>query len=499
MESPILAMHGISKTFPGVHALKNVDLEFRKGEVHALVGANGAGKSTVVKILSGSIAKDAGQMEFEGKAVEITSPEDAEALGIATVYQEVDTVLVPTLSVAENLFLRATGPRWIRWSKLYDTAKQWMAVVGWHGNVRTPVHMLSLAEKQLIVIARALGRQAKVLILDEPTASLGTAEAEALHTMLRHLRDAGLTVLYISHRLNEVFALADRLTVMRDGQRVFTLDVAGTPPAELHQRVVQGMLSESLAAYYPKTPVPPGEVLLEVENLRAPGVHGVSFAVRAGEILGITGLVGAGKTELAHALYGVTQPLAGTIRLGGVARQICHPHQAVQLGMYMIPEERRQQGVFVDESCTVNLSITDDSRWVRKARVKALARDLAEQVRLVTSSLDKPVRWLSGGNQQKVSLGKWIGLKGQVFIFDEPTKGIDVGAKTEIYRLMTALAKRGAAILLISSEIEEVLGMSDRLLVLYQGTVAAEYNADVSEHEVLKMATGGGYLRVGEH
>ncbi len=498
MQNPVISMNGIGKYYPGVQALRDVDIEFHQGEVHALVGANGAGKSTLVKILSGGVPEYEGQVIVNGTQVTITSPQMSEKLGIVTVYQEVDTVLVPTLSVGENLFLSSTGTKLVHWRDMYRKAQLFMQKVGWNGNVKTLVRDLSLADKQLTVIARAIGRNASVIIFDEPTASLGTAEADKLKTIIQSLRNDGISILYISHRLNEVFTLADKITVMRDGKKIFTSPVRGVDQEVLHSRVVQGMLSKALDCYYPKEEIRLGEAVLEVSHLTSPDVHNINFTVRSGEILGITGLIGAGKTELAQLLFGVTRPSFGSIKLEGKAKIISSPYAAIHLGIYMVPEERRRQGVFMEESCTMNLSIAALGRFVNYSKLNSIARQLSERVRLITSSLQKHVKLLSGGNQQKVVIGKWLSKSGKIFIFDEPTKGIDVGAKSEIYRLMTDLAKTGAGILLISSEIEEALGMSDRTLVMYKGSIAAEYGTGVTQDEVLKMATGGGLLRVSE-
>ncbi len=489
---------GLGKTFPGVVALKDVNLEVTGGRIHALVGANGAGKSTLIKILTGYYSDYEGQIEINGTPVTISRPSEAFAHGIEVVHQEVDTTLVPYLSVAENLLIEklasgATGT-FLRRGKLFKEARRIIEGLDLSLNidVRQRVEDLSLHQKQLLVIARAISRKASFLILDEPTASLDLGDTKRLFNILKRLREQGVGIIYVSHRLSEVKELADEVTVLKDGRKVahFVGDF------DLAQ-VVEAMLGVSQAeAFPPREKRELGEVVLEARHITQHGhVYDVSFQVHRGEILGITGLTGAGKTELLHLLFGSRKPDAGEVLIDGRRIQFSHPGSAVRYGIYLVPEERRRQGLLLEETVRANIALPFLKMFcmwgvVRKRLEKNHAQRVIKQVKLVPPDPEKKVKYLSGGNQQKVVVGKWLGKKARVIMFDEATQGIDVGAKREIYRLVHNLA-RDAGVIFASSDIEEVLGLADRILVIRNGRVVAEFSASEADRRVvLEYATG---------
>lgn len=487
---------GLGKAFPGVVALQDVDFEVHSGTVHALVGANGAGKSTLIKILSGYYPEYQGQIKIDGTPVIVTKPADALARGIEVVHQEVDTTLIPYLSVAENLLIEklASGRTgtFIRMGQLYKEARQMAERLEMDMDVRKRVEDLSLHQKQLLVIARALSRRLTFLILDEPTSSLGLREIDRLFELLRTLKQQGVGIIYISHRLAEVREIADEVSVLRNGRKVahFTgnLDLVQIVEAML------GMPAEG--TFPPKHGGDRGEVVLDVRNLGQRGrIHDVSFQLHRGEILGITGLTGAGKTELLHLLFGAQRPDTGEILIDGQPVRFNRPGTAVNHGVFLIPEERRRQGLLVENSVRENITLPflklfSTAGWVLRQRENNHAQHIIKQVGLTPPEPEMKVKNLSGGNQQKVVIGKWLGGEPRVMIFDEATQGIDVGAKREIYNLARRLADK-TGVIFASSEIDEVLGLADRVLVIRDGRVVAEFPAAEADRQVvLEYATG---------
>ena len=486
-------MQSIRKSFPGVIALDDVDLEVEPGEVHVLLGENGAGKSTLMKILSGSQGKDAGEIALDGVRVEIQGPRHAQALGIRTIYQELN--LVPPLSAAANIFLGKEPGRWglLDRAAAEGEAARLLAELGVTIDPGRPVRELGIAHQQMVEVAKALREEGRILIMDEPTSALTATEIGELFAAIERMRARGTSIIYISHRLEEVARIGDRATVMRDGRRVATLPARGTPIPEL----VRLMVDRDVGEHFPRRRVAPGDELLRVENLvRGTAVRDVSFSLRRGEIVGITGLLGAGRTELARTLIGAEPADSGRVTVKGRAVSLRHPSQALAHSLGLVPEDRKTQGLVLGLSVARNAALTSTGRlspWgvVSSAAESALADRCVRDLRIKTPSLGQPVRLLSGGNQQKVVLGKWLAAGVDVLIVDEPTRGIDVGAKVEIYELMNRLTAEGKAILMISSELPEVLGMSDRVLVMRGGRIVAEREAArTTQAEVLAFALG---------
>jgi rhamnose transport system ATP-binding protein len=474
----ILALDGITKSFPGVRALSNISFDVREGEVHALLGENGAGKSTLIKIMSGVHRADTGTLKLDGKEVDFASPQEAQAAGIATIYQEL--LLFPELTVAENIFMgHAPKTRFgtLDWPAMKQRARELLASLDIHDlDVTALVGSLSVGNKQRVEIAKALSHKARILIMDEPTAALTEHDVERLFRIVRLLRDRGVGIVYISHRLEEVFLLADRVTVLRDGTFVATKPVAATD----HDDLIQMMVGRRIEQLFPKAATRPGAVVLELEQVSyAPITRNVSLRLRAGEILGIAGLVGSGRSELAEVIFGMTPAESGTIRIDGRAVTIASPSDAKHLGIAYVPEDRGRQGLVRPMPISENVSLASLSRvanrfFIDRRREAALAEESVERFQIRASGIGQIVGKLSGGNQQKVGLSKWLATEPRIIIMDEPTRGIDVGAKAEIHRLMGELAQKGLAILMISSELPEVLGMSDRVLVMRGGTIVAE-------------------------
>jgi rhamnose transport system ATP-binding protein len=498
----LLKLTNVSKSFAGVHALKGVSFELRAGEIHALVGENGAGKSTLIKIISGAHQPDAGTLEIGGQTILQNDPVLSRSLGIAVIYQK--PALLPDLTVAENiaLGLEARGAwRRVRWASRRRQAQELLDRVGASINPNALVHTLSMPQQQLVEIARALGANARVLILDEPTASLSDREVDRLLQVLRDLRGQGVGIIYISHRLEELPQIADRVTVLRDGSSIATRPMAEVDRAEL----IRLMVGREVTAIFPKQTVAIGATILALHNLgcRASGVHGVGFEVRVGEIVGLAGLVGAGRTELARILFGLTPADTGEIHWQGSAIKISSPKQAVQLGIAYVPEDRRRHGVILEMPVATNatLAVLDrisSAGWLNFRAEKLLAGDYVKHLAVKTASLQTPVGDLSGGNQQKVAISRWLATQPRLLILDEPTQGIDVGAKAEIHRLMSDLAGRGMAVLMISSELPEILGMSDRIVVMHAGTVTGILNRDeATQEKILSLALGHAPAGVG--
>ena len=482
-----IAMKDISVEFPGVKALQHVGCDFEGGRVKALVGANGAGKSTLMKVLSGVNSNYTGQITFDGRPVEIRSPGDAKKLGIEIVYQEVDTALVPSLSVGENIMteylvygLKKGGV--VNWKHLHSEAARVLERLHVPLDTHVLVSSLTLAQKQMVVIARAALGNCSFLILDEPTAPLSQNETEKLFDLVRQLKAEGVGIIFISHRLDELFEICDSITVLRDGQliKTFDLDETTTIPS-----IVELMLGRAYNEAIDRSGREIGGTLLETRGLadREHRVTGVDMTVRRGEIVGLSGLVGAGKTELCKTLFGAFGKQEGELLLNGRPVQASSPAQAVKSGMAFIPEERRKEGILVGEPVVSNLSLATLSKHTR-----ALSVDL----KIKTPSIRQRVGLLSGGNQQKVTIGKWLDSGADLYIFDEPTKGIDVGAKAEVYRLIVELARQGKGIIYASSEQSEIMSLTDRVYVMYSGKIQKELvTAETDEAELLFYSTGG--------
>ncbi len=486
-------MRGVSKAFPGVQALADVSLAVHAGEVHMLLGQNGAGKSTLIKILYGAYQPDQGEFLFDGHPVRIQSPADARRLGIAVIFQEFS--LVPHLSIAQNIFLGREPRRRVPWlvdhQALHAQARRVLDTLQIDLDVRTPVHKLGVAQQQMVEIAKALSQNARVLVMDEPTAAISDREIEVLFDRIRALRRDGMGLIYISHRLREVFDIGDRITVLRDGQRVADVRPSDTTTADL----VRTMVGREVSTTYRKAfCAQPGETILETRQLTATnGISGADIEVRAGEIVGLAGLVGAGRTELARAIFGADALVSGEVRLLGQALS-GGPVTSVERGIGLVPESRKTQGLALIHSVQDNMLLAGlrrhfPSGWYRRGAAVRLAVGLIEQLRVATPSPGRATKFLSGGNQQKVVIGKWIGAGSRLYIFDEPTRGIDVGAKVEIYGLLEQLVSKGAAVLMISSELPEIVAVCDRAYVLRDKTVVGHLSrTELTEERILQLA-----------
>jgi ribose transport system ATP-binding protein len=495
-KTPLLQMSQINKSFPGVQALQGVDLTVYTGEILALVGENGAGKSTLVKILNGVYAADSGTIWWRGEAIELHSPHDAQTYGISMIHQEL--ALIPYLDAGKNIYLgrepQGLISGTVNWRKLYRQAQTDLDELGLTINPRTPVRFFPLAQQQMIEVAKALSIDASLIVMDEPTSSLTEREVETLFAQMRGLRERGVSIIFISHRLEEVLHIADRVTVLRDGQLVGSEPVSALTTDD----IIRMMVGREVGTIYEKREQPPTEdVVLEVEGLcRGKRVQNINFKLHRGEILGIAGLVGAGRTELAETIFGAHPASSGTVHLEGQPITIRRPQQAIRYGIGFVPEDRKRQGLFLRMSVSTNIVIATIYRLTRLllihwGRVSQIAGDSIDRLNIRTPSQEQRVRNLSGGNQQKVVIARWLTLDPKVLILDEPTRGIDVGAKAEIYRLMNRLAERGVGILMISSELPEVMGISDRILVMHEGRVTGQFDANtVTEDELMNAATG---------
>ena len=493
--APLLEVRDIEKTFPGVRALSGVSFEVRAGEVHALLGENGAGKSTLIKIISGVYEPDSGSILIGGRETRFTSPEDAKRAGVATIYQEL--LLFPELTVAENIFLGhapRAGMGRIDWSAMRARAEALLASLEIDDLAANQVvGALSVGNRQRVEILRALSHDARILIMDEPTAALTESDVTRLFDIVRRLRARGVGIVYISHRLDEIFAIGDRVTVLRDGAYVGARNVADTNASEL----VQMMVGRRIDNLFPKTTVPFGAPVLEARDIvRHPITKGVSLTVRAGEIVGLAGLVGSGRSELAQTLFGITPAELGEIRLMGEGVTIDSAETARSKGIAYVPEDRGVQGLVRPMSVLHNFSLAalgslSRAGFIDRGAERRMAEEGVRRFRVKTSSVDEVAGRLSGGNQQKIVLGKWLANNPKLLILDEPTRGIDVGAKAEIHRLMSELAGAGVAILMISSELPEVLGMSDRVLVMREGRLVAEFDRAHATSETVGAAMMG--------
>ena len=492
--APVLKMSHIGKTFPGVVALNDVDFELRRGEVHILLGENGAGKSTLMKILSGAYQKTAGEIRLDGSDIEIKNPKHAQELGISIIYQEFN--LIPHLTVGENIFLGrepARLPGVIDQRAVFQQATHALSALGLTLNPRKLVKELRVAEQQMVEVAKALSLDARILIMDEPTAALTEHEIKELFATIRSLKEKGVAIVYISHRMEELFEIGDRVTVLRDGRSVGTYDVPQMTKSEL----IRLMVNRELTDLFPKEKVARGPEVLRVEGLSTQtGLKDVTFSLHKGEVLGISGLLGAGRTELARAIFGLDKITSGTIYLEGSSRKLDSPRRAINAGIGFLTEDRKSQGLVLPLSVKENLclsSVDKFSRWgvMNPKQEQQAGERYVKELRIRTPSLNQKVVFLSGGNQQKVVLSKWLCSEAEIFIFDEPTRGVDVGAKTEIYQLMNRLTASGVAIIMISSELLEVLGMSDRILVMRGGRVTGEFSAaEATQERILQCALG---------
>jgi rhamnose transport system ATP-binding protein len=493
MTQAILKMTHISKNFAGVQALKSVQFDLYPGEVHAILGENGAGKSTLIKIITGLHQPTEGEIQLNDQPVHFADPRESRLHGIAAIYQEPS--LFPDLDIAENIFvgrqpLRAGGQ--VDWRAMYQEAATLLDTLGVDLNPKTKARDLSVAQQQMVEIARALSVHAKILIMDEPTSSLTLAEVADLFRIVRQLRESGTAIVFISHRLEDLFELADRVTVLRDGSYVDTRPMKGVDTDTL----IQLMVGRTLSDLFPKQAVEAGPVALRVENLSLEGVFDhVSFELRQGEILGMAGLVGAGRTDVARTIFGITPATGGRIEIDGQAIRITNPQQAMKLGLAYVPEDRQHHGLVLPMSISHNITLPILSEyaqagWLKESAANQAAQVAAVQMEVKASSIWQKARELSGGNQQKVVLAKWLATRPRILLLDEPTRGIDVGTKAAVHGLMTELAAQGMAILMISSELPEILGMSDRVLVMREGRMTAQFSrADATQEKIMLAAT----------
>ena len=497
MEEIILKMNDITKSFPGVKALKGVTLELQRGEVHALLGENGAGKSTLMKCLAGIHAIDSGSIEFEGKPIRLTSPMDSMRCGISVIHQEL--VLAEQLTVADNIYMGQEPVNrmgFIDKRKINDACEQILQSLGADFNAYTRVFSLSTAQKQMLEIAKAISRNVKILVMDEPTAAVSSKEVEKIFSLVRELKARGITIVYISHRMDEIFEIADRITVLRDGANAGTAEMRNITRDEL----VRMMVGYSLDQYYTKSQKTLGDDVLRAEHItRLDGrVTDASIHLRKGEIVGLAGLVGSGRTELIQTLFGLAK-YTGEVTVNGKRAAFCNPREALAAGVCLVPEDRKHEGLILRNDVRFNLSIGVlpqfiSIKWlgVNHVRETKIANTYVDKLSIKVSSLRQKAVNLSGGNQQKIVLGKWLAASKDILILDEPTRGIDVGAKAEIYALMEELTSQGKSILMVSSELPEVINMSDRIYVMQEGRIKAEFDDPVrfDQEEILSYMLG---------
>lgn len=492
VDTPLVSARGISKQFAGVEVLSDVDLDLARGEIHALLGENGAGKSTFAKILAGVHRPTRGTLVLNGQQVDIESPLEAQKLGITLIHQE--PISFPDLSVAENLVLgRDPGAPLarVRWGDITRDARRLMDLLGVRIDVTRPMRGLSIADQQMVEIARALASDSRLIIMDEPTAPLTPKETETLFDIARRLRDEGRTIIFISHRLEEIRALCDRVTIFRDGRKIATETIANLSDAD----IIRLMIGRPLKEYLHKTRATIGDIALKVENLTLPGVFAdISFEVRKGEIVGLGGLVGAGRTDVARALFGVAPAASGTISVNGKTVDIADPTHAIAHGLAFVPEDRAVAGLFRTLSVEQNITAAipkyiAPGGLIRRAKERAFASDSVRKLRIRLASLRQPIGELSGGNQQKAILARWLLTDPSVLILDEPTRGIDIGVKAEFYDMIGELAASGRAILLISSELPELLALCDRVLVMSEGRLTANLSrAEATQESIMQAA-----------
>jgi len=493
----ILNVEKVTKSFPGVVALNGVDFDLLPGEVHVIIGENGAGKSTLIKLLSGVYPKDSGRFLVDGKEVDIGSVHKAQTLGISTIYQEFN--LVPELTVAQNIFLgreplkKGTLGLVVDKNLMEKRSGELLSSLSLDISPRVTIATLSIPQQQMVEVAKALSMESKILIFDEPTATLAEKETEALFRIIRVLKEKGIGIIYISHRLEEIRKIGDRVTVLRDGQYVGTLKIEEAGINDL----IRMMVGRDIQDQFPRHYREPGEVALELRGISRHGVlYDIHLRIHSGEIVGLAGLVGSGRTELARVIFGVDSPDSGEIRLFGKTEVIDSPMKATDLRLAFLTEDRKGLGLFqglpVKENITIaTLDQLFPNGFIRPAKEERVAQDFVKKLRIQTPNLARLVRFLSGGNQQKVVLAKWLATQAKIFILDEPTRGIDVGAKQEIHRLIDAMVKEGIPVLMISSELPEILGMSDRVYVMHEGRISAEYSrGEATQERILRSAMG---------
>ena len=491
---PLLQMKGIYKHYPGVVALADVNFELNAGEVHCLLGENGAGKSTLMKILSGAVDKDAGAILIQGKEIEFNSPANAQKYGISMIYQEFK--LVPELSVAENILLgneptRGNSPL-VDYKKVHQDAREILAQLGEEIPTATRISSLSMAQRQMVEIARALSRQVKILAMDEPSASLSRNELERLFAVIRKLKTEEVGIIYISHRLEEVFEIGDRLTVLRDGRFVHNCPVPETD----RRTLIRWMVGRELEQEFPRIEPERGEEILRIENLSSGILKDINLSVYRGEILGLAGLVGAGRSELARTIFGAYPKDEGRIFLEGKEISVSSPREAIDLGIGLLTEDRNKYGLIMQMNVRENISLSNLRQvagrfFIKRTEENSIAENFKQALRIRTPSVDQKVEALSGGNRQKVVLARWLFTKSKLLIFDEPTAGIDVGVKLEIYNLINQLVKEGIGIIIISSDLPELLGICHRVAVMWEGRVTGILSAKESTQEkVMTLATG---------
>lgn len=491
----MIEMSGIQKAFNGNVVLKDVQFQLADGEIHALMGENGAGKSTMMKILTGIYERDNGVIKVDGEEVHFNSPKEAEAKGIAVIHQELN--ILPDLTVAENLFLgneQTIGMGIMKNKEMNKEAQRILSQLGLDIDVRMPAGALSVGKQQIIEIAKAMETKANVIIMDEPTAALTDREIQTLFKTIRKLQSEGVSFVYISHRMEEIFAICDRITILRDGEYVGVRTIKDTTFDE----IVQMMVGRELGERFPGRTAAIGDVKLEVKGLTRPGLcEDIHFSVRKGEIVALAGLMGAGRTEVAQAIFGYRKMTKGELFIDGNAVKINNPREAKKRGIGFVTEDRKTQGLVVDFSIKENIAManfnkTSKSGIIRGSKEKSFVGKLVEKLGVKTPSAELPAKSLSGGNQQKVVIAKWLGIEPEILILDEPTRGVDIGAKKEIYQIMNDLAEQGVAILMISSELPEVIGMSDRVLVMHEGKITGEVAGDdMTQEKIMHYATGG--------
>ena len=491
----ILTMKNIDKSFPGVQALKDVDFNLNKGEIHALVGENGAGKSTLVNILNGIHKKDRGKIKYKGEVVEYKNPKDAMKAGLSIIHQELE--LIPYLSVAENIYL-GREPRngiFIDYQKLYEITEKIIDQLGVNINPREIVNNLNIGKKQMVEIAKAVSQNADILVMDEPTSSLTNQEIDILFDLIERLKEQEISIIYISHRLEEVFEICDRVTVLRDGKKVDEVKVENTN----RKKIIQMMVGRDINERFPEVDTKNKDIILEVKNLNVPGkVKNASFQLRKGEILGVAGLMGAGRTELAKSIYGEFKKTSGEILLHGEKIDLNSPQKAINNGIYYLSEDRKGEGLILNLSVEKNITLSIIKKlnkfgiFINKKEEKSISKNYIDELDIKTPSPEQKVKNLSGGNQQKVVVSKVLSTEPQIVILDEPTRGIDVGAKNDIYHLIKKLTNEDVAVLMISSELPEILNLSDRILIMYENEQAGILDAKTADQEkIMNLATGG--------
>lgn len=488
----LLEMHNIKKSFSGIPVLHGIDLDILPGEVHALLGENGAGKSTLIKILTGAHAKDSGEIIWKNQKVNISEPKDAFELGISAIYQELN--LVPQLSIAENLFLGRENLNGYLFNNrsMEEQTNELLKEFKQSFNPRTKVGSLGIGQQQIVEIMKSVSRNARLIIMDEPTSSLSNGEVRQLFDIVRSLKSKGVSMIFITHRIEEIQELADRVTIMRDGESIKTLDVKTTDV----DTMIHLMVGRELKEQFPKIKTRRGQPALEVKNICSQKVKNITFTAYRGEILGFAGLVGAGRTELAHALFGSDPVTKGEIYIDGNKVTLKTPLAAIKNRIAFVTEDRKKEGLILDQSIQSNVSIASLGQFTAHGLIdwKAVSkktREMAEMLKIRPPEVKRPARTLSGGNQQKVVIAKWLTTDAEIYIFDEPTRGIDVGAKVEVYQIMNKLIEEGRCVIMISSELPEVIGMSDRVLVMYEGKITGEFTSDSVTQEAIMAAAAG--------